>query len=63
MANQLNMATVQSILHLHSSRWSGRRIAEELTSIARRSRGMCGWPENRHRPTRGKSNPANAPIG
>lgn len=30
MANQLKMATVQSILHLHSLRWSQRRIAAEL---------------------------------
>ncbi len=30
MANQLKMAIVQSILHLHSLRWSQRRIAAEL---------------------------------
>ena len=30
MANQLKMATLQSILHLHSLRWSQRRIAAEL---------------------------------
>ena len=30
MANQLKMATVQSILSLHEKRWSYRRIAREL---------------------------------
>ena len=30
MANQLEMAIVQSILHLYSLRWSQRRIAREL---------------------------------
>lgn len=30
MANQLRMAIVQSILHLHSLQWSQRRIAREL---------------------------------
>jgi len=30
MANELKMAIVQSILHLHSLRWSQRRIAAEL---------------------------------
>jgi transposase len=30
MANQLKMATVQSILALHERGWSGRRIADEL---------------------------------
>jgi transposase len=30
MANQLKMAVIQSILHLHSLRWSQRRIAGEL---------------------------------
>ena len=30
MANQLKMATVQSILTLHERGWSGRRIADEL---------------------------------
>lgn len=30
MANRLKMAIIQAILHLHSLRWSQRRIAEEL---------------------------------
>lgn len=30
MANQLKMATIQSILSLHAKRWSYRRIAREL---------------------------------
>jgi len=44
MANQLKMADVHSILHLHSLEWSNRRIADELgidrATVARRLRAL-----------------------
>jgi IS30 family transposase len=30
MANQLKMAKIDAILHLHEQEWSNRRIAREL---------------------------------
>jgi transposase len=57
MANQLKMATVQSILSLHAQGWSGRRIARELGI----DRGTVSRYVELER-TRQVSNPANAPI-
>jgi transposase len=56
MANQLEMAIVQSILHLYSLRWSQRRIACEL-QIDRETVRRCLL---RHL---GTSNPAISPAG
>ncbi len=44
MANVLKMAMIQSILHLHSLRWSQRRIARELDI----DRGTVGRYLSRH---------------
>jgi len=56
MANVLKMAMIQSILHLHSLRWSQRRIARELDL----DRGTVGRYLSRHlRP----SNAAIPPAG
>jgi hypothetical protein len=44
MANVLKMAMIQSILHLHSLRWSQRRIARELDL----DRGTVGRYLSRH---------------
>jgi transposase len=44
MANVLKMAMIQSILHLHSLRWSQRRIARELGI----DRGTVGRYLSRH---------------
>jgi transposase len=72
VANQLKMATIQSILSLHEKRWSYRRIARELgidrETVSRYVRQAAqsasaepsgsGWPDNSSPPK-----PANAPTG
>jgi transposase len=65
MANRLKMATVQSILSLHTQGWSRRRIARELgidretvsryVELDQRSAAVCELDG-------GVSKPANAPI-
>lgn len=55
MSNRLAMATVQAILHLHSLRWSQRRIAAEL-NIDRKTVRRClsrqlGGPKGTTAPT------------
>jgi transposase len=57
MANQLKMATVQSILSLHAQRWSARRIAREL-GVDRETVSRYVALERAGQ----VSNPANAPI-
>src|SRR6185437_8213290 len=47
MANRLKMAIIQAILHLHSLRWSRRRIADELgidRDTVRRYRSQPHYP-------------------
>ncbi len=56
MANVLKMAMIQSILHLHSLRWSQRRIARELDL----DRGTVGRYLSRHL---GPPNAAIPPAG
>ena len=56
MANQLKMAIVHSILHLHSLHWSRRRIAAELGI----DRGTVGRYLSRHL---GGANAAISPAG
>jgi len=56
MANQLEMAIVQSILHLYSLRWSQRRIAREL-GIDRETVRQCLLRQL------GTANPAISPAG
>ena len=63
MANQLKMATVQSILHLHSLRWSGRRIAEELHVDRETVSRYARLARESAQADQSNSNPANAPIG
>jgi transposase len=63
MANQLKMATVQSILHLHSLRWSQRRIAAEL-QVDRETVSRYLRLSRESAPTvQADPNPAIAPIG
>jgi transposase len=63
MANQLKMATVQSILHLHSLRWSQRRIAAEL-QVNRETVSRYVRLSRESAPTvQGDPTPAIAPIG
>jgi len=55
MANQLEMAIVQSILHLYSLRWSQRRIARELEIDREKTlRVLCELPaaDKSERPSR-----------
>ena len=63
MANQLKMATVQSILHLHSLRWSGRRIAEELHVDRETVSRYVRLARESAQADRANSNPTNAPVG
>jgi transposase len=57
------MATVQSILHLHSLRWSQRRIAAEL-QVNRETVSRYVRLSRKSAPTvQPDPNPANAPIG
>jgi transposase len=72
MANQLKMATVQSILSLHEKRWSYRRIARELgvdrETVARYVRLAAQAGETERAAAEADSGavaskPANAPAG
>ncbi len=56
MANQLQIAIVHSILHLHALHWSRRRIAAELNI----DRGTVGRYLSRHL---GGAKPAIPPTG
>ncbi len=63
MANQLKMATVQSILTLHERGWSQRRIASELDVDRETVSRYVELARQASRPaTEAISKPANAPI-
>lgn len=63
MANQLKMATAQSILTLHERGWSGRRIAAELhVDRGTVSRYVELTKQASQPATEANSKPANAPM-